>query len=308
MTRELGAIFLCTLVAGCSGKEPGSTMLTRGALRIGCDEVIAPVMERQIAEFASQYPEAALTLRPAEARSVVADFASDSVRVMVLARALNKDERDALVASKVEMQEFEVARTAVAVVAHPDVPEKGLRVGQLDTIFAGGLTRWPNRQKTMIQLAVGGINSSVTEVFRKAVLVTGGGYDPTAKPFASGVGVIDYVSRTPGAIGIVGVNWLKGNESRIKIISVASAAMRPDSTFAPHEYYSPAQAYVFLGYYPLTSPVYMYTREVSRDVGLGFISFVSSAAGQKVFQNNGLVPVTMPVRLVQLTSQQVHAE
>jgi phosphate transport system substrate-binding protein len=62
---------------------------------------------------------------------------------------------------------------------------------------------------------------------------------------------------------------------------------------------------VYLGYYPITTPVYIYSREVERDLGDGFIAFVTSVAGQKVVQAGGLVPATMPVRLVQLTSRQV---
>jgi hypothetical protein len=52
----------------------------------------------------------------------------------------------------------------------------------------------------------------------------------------------------------------------------------------------------------------MYSRDVNPDVSVGFISFVSSAPGQKIVLNNGLVPVTMPVRLVQLTSEQVKTQ
>jgi phosphate transport system substrate-binding protein len=82
--------------------------------------------------------------------------------------------------------------------------------------------------------------------------------------------------------------------------------MRPDSTFAPGEYYSPHPAYVYQGYYPVIAPVYVYTRNIEQDVSMGFIAFLTSAAGQKVFQKDGLVPATMPVRLVHLTSQQVN--
>ena len=304
MTRVLIAVVAVLTLHGC-GREPGSTTLTRGALRLGCDEAVAPVMNREVAEFKGQYPDADVIVLPGEARAVVADFASDSIRVIVLARAFNKEERDLLARAKVEFQEYEVARTAVAVVVHPGVPRKELRVGELDTIFAGAQTRWPGPQRLPVRLAVTGLNSSVTEVFRSGVLKSGG-YDPGAKSFGSEQEVIDYVSRTPGAVGIVSLNCLKGTEGRVTLVAVASAAMRPDSTTAPGEYYSPAQAYVYLGYYPITAPVYLYSREVNRDIGLGFISFVASAAGQKVFQANGLVPVTMPVRLVQLTSQQVH--
>jgi phosphate transport system substrate-binding protein len=304
MKRVLIVAWACILILGCGGKEPGSTQLTKGTLRVGVDEVVAPVMASEASEFSSQYAGSAITFRAGSARGVVADFAADSVRIIALARRLNVDERNALAAGKVTFEEYEVARTAVAVVANRKNAVTKLRMGELDTIFAGAQTRWPDR--SMIHLAVSDVNSSVTEVFRSAALKTGGGYDPSARVFPGGKELIDYVAATPGAIGIVGVNWLAGNNDRIAVVSVASAAMRPDSTYAPGEYYSPAQAYVFLGYYAIGAPVYMYSREVNRDLGLGFIAFVSSAAGQKVIQNSGLVPVTMPVRLVQLTSQQVH--
>lgn len=305
MTRMLCALLAGALLTGCGGKEPGSTTLTKGKLRLGCDEAIAPVMEREVAEFRSQYPDAEVVVSTGQARGIVADFASDSVRVIALARAFNSEERAALAHAKVEFQEFEVARSAVAVVAHPGVPLKELRVGELDTIFAGAQTRWPGPKRLPIHLAVTGVNASVTEVFRTSV-VKSGGYDPGTRAFDNEQDVIDYVSSTPGAIGIVGLNRLAGYENRVTLVSVASAAMRPDSTIAPGEYYAPAQAYVYLGYYPITAPVYLYSREVNRDISLGLVSFVASAAGQKVFQSSGLVPMTMPVRLVQLSSQQVH--
>jgi phosphate transport system substrate-binding protein len=261
-------------------------------------------MSTQASEFSLQYPGSNITLLPGAARAVVADFAADSIRVMVLARRLNEGEREALAAARVSVDEYEVARTAVAVVAHKTRGPAQLRMGELDTIFAGGQTRWSDR--SMIHLAVSDANSSVTEIFRSLVLKTGGGYDPSARVMSGGREVIDYVASTPGAIGIVGVNWLAGKDDRVAVVGVASPAMRPDSTFAPTAYYSPAQAYVFQGYYPISAPVYMYSREVNRDLGLGFIAYVSSVAGQKIFQKSGLVPVTMPVRLVQTTSQQVH--
>jgi phosphate transport system substrate-binding protein len=144
----------------------------------------------------------------------------------------------------------------------------------------------------------------VNEVFRQKVL-GGSGYDRAAKPFTSSTMLIDYVGHTRGALGIVGLDWLKDHDAHVTVLGVASPAMRPDSTFAPDEYYTPVQAYVYLGYYPISTPVYIYSREVERDLGDGFIAFVTSVAGQKVVQAGGLVPATMPVRLVQLTSRQV---
>lgn len=305
MKRIFAMLVGAALAAGCGGKEPGSTVLTKGTSRIGVDDAVSRVMDRELEAFGQQYSDAHLSLKAGPARSVVADFAADSFRVMALARKLNKEETDALKAAGVPLDEYEVARTAIAVVAHPQAPNGEFRIGQLDSIFSGLVTRWPGRQKLSFELAVGGVNASTTEIFRKEVLHTGGGYDPTAKAFATDEQVLAYVSKTPGALGIVTVDALQANALPVTVVSVSSPAMRPDSTYAPDTPYSPAPGFVFLGYYPISAPVYMYSREVDRNLALGFISFVCSAEGQKVIQRNGLVPVTMPVRLVQTTSQPV---
>jgi len=305
MKRLFVVLGVAFLLGGCGGKEPGSVSITSGSFRLGCDEAVLPVINHEIQEFTRLYSTASVDVKSAGAREIIAEFAADSLRTIVCARELNKEERDALAAAKIAIQEYLVARSAVAVVANKDVPVDRLRVGQLDTVFGGGMTRWPGKRGMMIELAVGGLNSSVNEVFRHAVL-GGAGFDPAAKPFATGPELLAYVQRTSGAIGIVALNYIAAGAEEVNVISLASPAMRPDSTFAPGEYYSPHQAYVYEGYYPVIAPVYVYTRNIEQDVSMGFTAFLTSAAGQKIFQSDGLVPATMPVRLVHLTSQQVN--
>src|SRR5512135_680223 len=108
------------LVAGCTN-EPGSKTLTKGTLKIECDEAIAPVMQKEIEDFQKQYNDAHVTQRVVEARVAISDFANDSVQVIACARPLNKEERDALAAAKIQFQEFKVAMSAVAVIANKDV-------------------------------------------------------------------------------------------------------------------------------------------------------------------------------------------
>ena len=303
----LAGVFLLTILAleGCGGKEPGSASLTKGSFWLGCDEALLPVMQHEIREFTNLYTDANISLREEEGRALIAEFAADSIRTIVCARELNREERGALAAAKVSIQEYLVARSAVAVIAHRDVPVTRLRVGELDTIFSGGVTHWPGKRGMMIELAVGGLNSSVNEVFRKSIL-GGGGFDPAARSFPASKDLIAYVHGTPGAVGILGLNWLTGNEADLNVIELATSAIRPDSTVAPGAYYSPHPAYVYQGYYPVIAPVYVYTRNIEQDLSMGFIAYLTSAAGQKVIQKDGLVPATMPVRLVHLTSQQVN--
>ena len=115
------------VAAGCT-REPGSTTLTKGALKLEVDEAVEPAMRQEVEEFRRQYPESEVALRSVEAREAVADFINDSVRVIVCGRAFNKEERDVIAAAKIPLQEYQVAQGAVAVITN-----KGLDITQLRT-------------------------------------------------------------------------------------------------------------------------------------------------------------------------------
>lgn len=289
---------------GCT-REPGSTSLTRGTLVIECDEAVFPVINVLAEDFRHQYPDAQVVVRSVEAREATANFVNDSVRVIVVARALNSEERDMLTATKTWFEEYHIAQAAVALIAHRENPVTTLRVGQADSVFSGQVTSWPGwRAGGTVDLVVGGINSSTNEVFRRTIL-SGKAFALSATPMSASSDVVEYVRKTRRALGLVNVGWLKGVEEEVSILGLSRPGVAADSTQPAGRAYTPAQAYVFKGYYPVSSPVYIYTREIERDVSLGFIAFATSALGQQVFVNNGLVPVTMPVRLIQLTSEQV---
>ena len=53
-----------------------------------------------------------------------------------------------------------------------------------------------------------------------------------------------------------------------------------------------------LSQYPLIREVYMINREGRAGLGTGFVSFVAGDAGQRIVRIAGLLPATMPVRLI----------
>ncbi len=300
----LTAFVACVALAiGCDQKEGAST--TRGAVTIECDESVLPVMQIAADDFRSTYTEAQVTLRVQEARAAIANFVNDTVRVIVCGREFNREERDVIKAANFEVKEFKVAMDAIAVIGHKDNPLKRLRVSELDSILSGTLTRWEGKRGgNLIEVAIGGINSSTNEVVQSAILKSSP-FSLAATRYDSSRQVIEFVRTNKSAIGIVGLSWLKGNEGQLTVFTLGDPYAQADSTQSVGKYYSPAQAYIYKGYYPITRPIYIYTREVRRNVSLGFIAWVTSAQGQKIFLNNGLVPTTMPVRIVELTSQQV---
>ena len=115
--------------------------------------------------------------------------------------------------------------------------------------------------------------------------------------------VIDFVSKTPDAIGIIGVNWLSDrNDStglsfskEVRVMSVSAAdKATPENSFKPY------QAYLFYGDYPLTRSIYALLNDPRSALPWGFASFLASDRGQRIILKSGLVPATQPVRVVNI--------
>jgi ABC-type phosphate transport system substrate-binding protein len=223
--------------------------------------------------------------------------------VIVCSREFNTEEKNALAGAKVVYQDNRVAMSAIAVIAHRGNPRSEMRVGELDSMFTGSIARW--KGKSVIDLCIGGQNSSTNELFRNLIL-QGKPFALSATPYASSSDLIEHVRRTPAALGIVNLSWLKGVTQELTVVSLGRPGVSADSTEPAGKFYAPAQAYVYKGYYPINAPIFIYSREMVQDLALGLVSFVASPPGQKVFLNNGLVPQTQPIRLVQVTSNQVN--
>jgi phosphate transport system substrate-binding protein len=297
-------VLVVLTAAGCSDSE--RAVPTRGSVTIECDESVFPVMQQEVDDFHRSYPNANVTMRSVEARESIANFVSDSVRVIVTAREFNDEERQAIKVLDIEYKEYKVALDAVVVIGHRSNPLRELRISFVDSIFAGHITRWPGRRPVAdpIELAVADINSSTNEVFRNAIM-NGGDLALTATYFPTSEKLIEFVKRTPAAIGLTGLAWLQGHQDSLTVFALGDPLGRPDSTQPIGRYYAPIQANIYRGYYAATRPVMIYSREVLRDVSLGFISYVASVKGQQIVLDRGLVPATMPIRLVSLTTDQV---
>jgi len=66
------------------------------------------------------------------------------------------------------------------------------------------------------------------------------------------------------------------------------------------EYVGLHQAYIADRSYPLVTEDFLMSTDFTMDLSVGFTSFVLAYDGQKIVLNSGLVPVTQPVKIIQL--------
>ena len=128
----------------------------------------------------------------------------------------------------------------------------------------------------------------------KSLTVTGDTLD-NKKVYAleNNMEVIDFVAKTPEAIGVVGVNWLTNRSDstrlsfrdEIRVMSVsADDEARADNSYKPYQYY------LYYDNYPLARPIYILLNDPRNGLSWGFSNFMQGDRGQRIILKAGLLP------------------
>jgi phosphate transport system substrate-binding protein len=305
----LVAAALVAILAGCQGDPPETP--TKGYVTIVVSDAVAPLIAAEERIFEELYPDAHLTIETAPDREAIARLfnagAGDSITIIVTARPFNAEELEVKKRFKLQVREIPVAFDGVAVIVNNENPLRQLRTTELDSILTGSIASWDDvrgtTHKSPIKLVLPDINSADYEVVGTTIL-KGARYATPAKTVGSSLEMIQAVLKDPDAIGIVGMAWLKEHGDQVRQVELGDPNA-PDSLGTRGKFFSPHPAYVYEQYYPIRRNVCIYSTADNYGPAAGFTSFVASAPGQKIVVNSGLVPATMPVRLVETTTKPI---
>jgi len=289
------------LFLGCQD-EPKETP-TKGHVAVVAAESVYPLIKQEQQKFEELYNQAHIELFSAETREAIARMYNDTIKVIVCSRRLNDEERQVAKKYNINISEYKIAIDGIAVIVNPENPVTRLRTTQLDSIFSGKVTKWSDvgGNHLAIQVCVPSRNSGTYEVVAGKML-GGTSFTDRALVARSSPEMIRFVSENKASIGLAGLNWLGEKKDSVRVLELSDPAA-PDSLGIKGQYFAPFQAHIYRGYYPLARDVYIYSKAEQYGVGAGFITFITSAPGQKIVVNSGLVPATMPVRLVELTNK-----
>jgi phosphate transport system substrate-binding protein len=281
---------------------------TRGKIRIDVDESFKMLMDTQIFTFQALYKYAYITPRYKSEYDVIDDFMNDSIRTIVTAKQLTQNQIDYLRSRNIIPKTTIIATDALAFITNKNNPDSLIRINDIKQIFVGGLTDWNQINKKnkcgKIEVVFDSNKSANARYFKEKLnLSKFPDYCYTANTNDE---VLNYVENNKNAIGIISVNWISENTDsiannflkRVKVIAMTSE-FDPEGNY----YYKPYAAYIADKSYPFTRDIYMITRETFNGLGSGFIRFVAGEKGQRIVLKAGLVPATMPIRLVQLKQE-----
>jgi len=302
----LGAM-LSFLVA-CNKNKPMRETPTSGDIKISVDESYKLLIDAELSVFSVLYQSAKITPDYKPYGDVISDFISDSVQVAVANNKLTQEQEAFLREGNYIVRTVTFAYDALALIINKENYDSLMTYANVENIFKGSLSNWTdiNSKSKLGKISVIFDNSKSGNVkyFKERFEITG---NLPGNFFAvnSNPEVIDYISRNANGLGIISVSWISNQKDslsmsfidKIRVVAVTNPVL--DQSV----YYRPYQGSIYEKTYPFSREVYLLSREIFTGLGSGFIAFVAGEKGQRIVLKSGLVPATMPVRLLQFGQQ-----
>jgi phosphate transport system substrate-binding protein len=281
------------LFAACGSNDVGTKndeTNTRGEITIAVDESLKPVMEQQLKVWDSSYPQGKITAQYLPENECFDKLYANEARLIITTRDISPQEKDAYAANKIVTRSLDIAEDAIAVVLHPSSPDTLMTLGQLKAILEGNFVR------TYTAVFDNGKSSMVRYITDS--LIRDGKLSSNVYAAGNNDAVVDYVSKNPNALGIVGVSHIYDPEDASGLgkfkEGIKIAAMQNDSI---GKFYQPFQGTIALHLYPLTRKRYFVSRETWQGLGTGFANFLSQQQGQLIFKKARMVPLRVALEV-----------
>jgi phosphate transport system substrate-binding protein len=315
--RTLPWMGMLLFLSNCNqgNKGPNDTP-TQGKIHIAVDEAFLPIIGSNITAFQALYPRAKVIPHYVSEDKAFELLLQDSVRMVVSSRDFTEEERAFFKAKTITPKSAKIATDALGVVLHLSNPDSMLTGPQLKEILTGKDFLWKNlsgkgiSKKPILVLDKPG-TSNYHSVLKKLGLSEAD--IKLEKVFAGGDReIINHVNLHPEAIGFMGVNWISDPEdptqtrfrNGIRVAYLMSDSveqlLKTNPMSVDESYFQPLQAYLAQGFYPLTRDVIVASREAKSGLGTGFTAWLTSDKGQRIILKAGLLPATMPIRIVKI--------
>lgn len=297
------ALFAALALCSCAERDKKGRILdtpTSGSIKIAVDESLKPLLQAEVVGFEGEYATAHVTAEYMSEEKAIHDLLIDSFRVAVVTRKFNAFEKQKLDSMRIVGTQFTFAKDAIALIVNKENPDSLISIDQLTAMLKGEMKQWkelsPSSKLGDFQIVFdhprSGILRYITDTLGLKTLA------PNCFAAATNEAVVDYVTKTKNAIGLIGLSWISDVDdptankflSTVKVMSIQ----------AGDEYLKPYKAYIALKKYPLSRTVVMLSREGRTGLGSGFISYTGSDKGQKIVLKAGLVPAKATVRVVEI--------
>jgi phosphate transport system substrate-binding protein len=275
-----------------SGERSGpETRFDKGTIHISCDETFKPVMDAQVEVYEALYPDTKIIVHYKPEAECFRDFGVDSIKMVIATRGYSKAEENLMVDSlHVGPDELVVARDLIAVIVNPASKDTFFSIPEIKALLTG-------KYKENLIPVFDGVRETSTVRFMLDSVLKGENLGKNVVAAKSSVGVIEYVSKTPNAVGFVGYSWIgnKDDTSQLAYMKRVRTAY-VESTDSAGAYIHPSQYFIYTNSYPLIRDLFYIIKEKnSYGLAHAFAHFLTLGdKGQLIFRRSYLMPVNRP--------------
>ncbi len=313
--RKVGLICIIVSVAiasiSCNKKikVTRTDTVTSGYAEIAADDCYSPIINEEIDVFEALNNDASIVPLYSGEVEAINLLLKDSVRLVIAARDLTEAEKQGLIATQLQPRSQKIAIDGIALIINKENTDSLISVSSLKKIMTGEIDSWkqinPQSKYDKMTVVFDNPNSSTVR-FIKDSINRGEPLADILKAQDNNKAVLDYVSRNPNSMGVIGVNWISNPNDTTNLSftdKVRVMAVSKSDTPTVNNSFQPFAAYLAIGEYPLRRDVYVILSDLRGTLPAGFVNFLGGDKGQRIILKAGLVPATRPTRLMVVKEQ-----
>lgn len=268
--------------AGCA--RPAEDAASSSLVTVKGSDTMVHLVSQWSEGFMAAHPDLSVSVTGGGSGTGIAALINGTTDICMASRDIKEEELELAGQQGLTPREHAVALDGIVVVVNPQNPIDQLTVEQLAKIFTGEYQNW-NQAGGPDQpiLVTSRESSSGTYVFFQEHVLNKKDYTPSARLMPATSGIIQAVSADAGAIGYVGLGYAEEAKGEVKTISV-----KPDESSAA---VAPSEETVISGDYPISRPLFLYTKDAPSAATQAFVDYCLGPEGQETVRGAGYVPV-----------------
>ena len=291
---------LSFLLSSCGqkrAKDGRTDTPTSGTIKFASDESFSPIIEELLQTYQFRYPQTHLLPIYTDDNTGMKLILDQKVNLFFTSHALTKGE-DAILRGKGPIPEvFPIGYDGIAFIVNRANNDSCMTVNDVKKILSGQIANWkqlnPKNNQGNIEVVFDNKASATLHYVVDSIL--GGKNIKSANIVAASnsKSVVDYVHKTPNAIGVIGSNWLNDHRDstnttfnkNITVVGLSKATIAQLGNS-----WQPYQAYLLDGRYPFVRTIYAIVADPHKALPWAFANFVTNPIGQKIIFKAGLLP------------------
>lgn len=293
-------ILALTFFSSCGGKKVKGNRTdtpTSGTIQFVADESLSPIIDEERSQFEYEYPKAHLKPLYKDEVTGLQMIKDYKTNLLFTTRKL-KDSEIAYLKTNYNVipSVFPIGYDGLAFIVNKNNNDTCITVNDIKRILTGKATKWsdivPGSKRGNIDVVFDNTRSATTNFVVDSVL-HGAKFGASITAAKTSKEVIDYVDKTPNAIGVIGSNWLNDkrdstNTTFKKNIHVMQVSIKDKAT--EMNSWKPYQAYLLDGRYPFVRTIYAIVVDPYRALPWSFANYITGPKGQLILFKTGLLP------------------